>query len=369
MVEYTVAKKEQRQEIIDFINYVFSYTHRPHDFKTLLPKGYRDEKEDLGAVHFLAEEDGKIKALIALRAEEVFVCGEYLKMGFIGNVSVHPYARGKGYMKQLMQKVITYANNQKLDYLILGGQRQRYGYFGFENAGVDFVFTVSKSNIRHCLGDLDLSKIKFLPMAGDMARWKQLYQKRSFHVIRKEAEFLEVLRSWDAECNLIYKDGEPIGYISGEMSEVVLENEADYGLVLAAYFEEKKPEEIKIRVSPFLKERATFLSAVCERCSIESLEMVRVLDWKRVLLAFLKLKGETEPLSDGEMTIGIDGQGYKITVKNAIPSVELCEKSEGALSHIEAEQFFFGIDTLLFPKCGQNNWFPLPLSCDGPDGF
>ena len=34
------AREAEKQEIIEFIDYVFSKVHRPHDFATLLPKLY-----------------------------------------------------------------------------------------------------------------------------------------------------------------------------------------------------------------------------------------------------------------------------------------------------------------------------------------
>ena len=33
MVEFRKARREDADDILDFINYVFSQAHRPHDFK------------------------------------------------------------------------------------------------------------------------------------------------------------------------------------------------------------------------------------------------------------------------------------------------------------------------------------------------
>ena len=95
MTEYVIGTYNDRDEIIDFINYVFSQAKFPHDFKKYMPKSYADDVQDLGAIHYLAKKDGKIKAVVANRIIDVSVNGKILKIGLIGNVSVHPYSRGK----------------------------------------------------------------------------------------------------------------------------------------------------------------------------------------------------------------------------------------------------------------------------------
>ena len=50
-----------------------------------------------------ADENGKLRAQIAVLPEKLMVAGHPLRGGFVGNVSVHPKARGEGHMKRLMQ--------------------------------------------------------------------------------------------------------------------------------------------------------------------------------------------------------------------------------------------------------------------------
>lgn len=65
MTEFCTGKAGDREDIIDFINMVFSMTGRAHNFKALLPKLYGDALDTSG-FHFLAKEDGKIKAVVGL---------------------------------------------------------------------------------------------------------------------------------------------------------------------------------------------------------------------------------------------------------------------------------------------------------------
>ena len=133
--DYVVATPADREEVVDFANYVFSQAHRPHDFKTLLPKAYADHLPELGAKHYLAKQEGRIRALVADRMIDMRLLDDTLRVGCVGTVSVHPYSRSEGHMKRLMTMMLEDARAEGLDLLMLGGIRQRYNYFGFEQAG------------------------------------------------------------------------------------------------------------------------------------------------------------------------------------------------------------------------------------------
>ena len=72
MIEYTKAKTEDSEELIDFINMVFSHNERPHDFKRLLPKLY-GEGRDTSDCHYIVKENGKIKAAVGVFPTNIHV--------------------------------------------------------------------------------------------------------------------------------------------------------------------------------------------------------------------------------------------------------------------------------------------------------
>lgn len=107
-------------EIVEFANFVFSYAHEPHEFKTLISKAYGEDRTHW-PIHFVARENGRIRGLVGLMPFPQRVLGETLQMGFIGTVSVHPYSRSKGYMKKLMAMTNDYARDNGFDLLALAG--------------------------------------------------------------------------------------------------------------------------------------------------------------------------------------------------------------------------------------------------------
>ncbi len=380
MPNYVKADISQKADIIDFVNYVFSYAHYPHDMKKMVPKIYADDADSLDITHYLAMEEGKIKAVISLLVIEVQVGGEILKYGFIGNVAVHPYSRGKGYMKDLLKMAIEDSERIGVDIMALGGQRQRYGYFGFEHAGAYYHFSITKTNIRHAMKDVACDGITFErisdPEAAEIDIAKELYEKRPVHTLRPRKEFLHIMHSWQNELQAVKKDGRMIGYIYGNIHELVLENDRDLPQVIKAWFEQGRADTLGLAVQPYESERIRFFSSICESMSVGPVERVRVLNWEKVLRVLLEFKHQYCPLQDGEAAFRIENEAYRMLVQCGKVSVEkvgeqnlLADETIPKYSINQAEMLFFGLQNTLNPEETYKNWLPVPFFIDTPDKF
>ena len=373
MTEYLKARKTDKNEIIDLINYVFSVAYRPHDFAKLHPKAYADEVDGMGAEHYIAKEDGVIRAVIADRLLDMAVGDMRLKVGFVGSVAVHPRSRGKGYMKELMRNMTEDAKKMGVQLLALGGQRQRYQYFGFENAGIVYRFNLSPSNVRHALSDVDATPFTFRKLEdgnrGDVAFVCSLNAKKLCRVERSEEDLPRIMKTWDDSCSVILKNGEPAGYCYGNFRELALLDDADYPSVVKALFLCKN-ETVSIWLPAHEREKIAFLSSVCESYQITCDEKISVLDWQAVVSAFLTLKSRITTLTDGEKTFLVDGECFRVSVKRNRVSVgpAVPDESTVRLGHNEAERRFFDLDGFLTPG-DTGNWFPLPFFIDTPDTF
>ncbi len=376
MAEYVKAKPEEKQDVLDFINYVFSNFNGPHEFKHLQPKCYADEEEGLGAEHYLVKEDGRIRACVACKTIQMNICSKALKVTEIGNVSVNPYRRGLGYMQKLVSWAVEDSIKENADFVILGGQRQRYGYFGFDHAGYQFVFRICDANIKHALKDVDDSAITFETM--DMKNEEQLdfaskiYSDRIMHTVRPKKELGDILKNWGNDVRLIRKNGKMAGYLVGRFAECVLADEKDMPEVLKAAFTRLCFHEVFFRVATYEAERIDYISSVCESYTLNPVEQIRVINWKNILEALLLLKASTMTLDDGEAVFAIEGEGLKISVKQNVPTVEkVNEIPEGARSftNIEAQRLFLQLKSFARPEREFRNWLPLPFFVDNGDQF
>ena len=371
--EYVVATPADQADIIDFANYVFSQAHVPHDFKQLLPKAYGDHVTE-GARHFMARQNGHIRALVACLPLDVHVLDHTLRAGMVGTVSVHLYARGEGHMKHLMRQMIDDSRARGYDLLILGGQRQRYNYFGFDRVGTSLTYTVTSTNLRHCLRDLDVSGIAFSdlteerPDEVDFAC--KLVQSFKVHGERPRADFLTIMHSWNSRCRLIRMNGEMIGYVMGNIGEIGLADESLLPAILKALFAADNLTKAEITAAPFEKERIRVLADLCEDRAVHSVEMINVLNWQPVLEALLTLKASYTRLADGCVTLKIDDETLTLEVENGRTSVRRDDRAPDlTLTHLEATRLLFGMESTVCDHPLPLGWLPLPFHLSSPDCF
>ena len=74
---------------------------------------------------------------------QLYVGVNRLNVAGISTVSVHPYSRGKGYMKALMTKALEGSRKAGVDMIVLSGLLQRYEHFDFAVCGI--VINILKS--------------------------------------------------------------------------------------------------------------------------------------------------------------------------------------------------------------------------------
>ncbi len=372
---YTVGVPGEMPEIIDFINYVFSQAKRPHDFKTLLPKVYGDNApEGQEQFHFLAKQEGKIVGCVACRPTVLRFGDATLRCGYIGSVSVHKYHRGEGHMKKLMAMALEDAHAKGYDMLILGGQRQRYGYFGFEPAGTVLNFYFTKTNARHVFQQSRKNRLCIRPMTEEDASCANtLWQKQIVSSPRETRTFLNDLSSWEQTPVCFIAGEEFAGYMAG--SELILREESLLPEALEALMQQRSEYDLRLTAGLHEKQRIAYLSRVCESVHLGSKAMISVLNWPRVLAALLEFKHRYVcPVADGAFSLAIEGDGnFSVKVENGcaeIVKLAAVPQDAAELSHNEAQRLFFGIaDTVLDSKGIHRSCLGLPFTMSDQDGF
>lgn len=368
--EYRKARPEEFEDLLDFGNMVFGL-----DFRALLPKLYGDHPE-LAECHYLALEDGKIKAMVGCFPWTMKVGDHELKVKGIGTVSVHPYSRGKGYMKKLMQMAVEDARKEGADLMCLGGQRQRYEYFGFVNAVSSCGFRVTPTNRRHHkeVKTDAYTLVSLLEHPEYTADCMRLFNGQLIHAVRAEKDFAEICRSWSSEPLVLLRDGRFAGYASADkdgeaVREFLLEKDVP---VLEAVFAlvDKKERELSFSPDYWQKETVRALAGVAESCSVGNGEMIQVLDYPDVLKAFLQCKADSCGILDGSLVLEVTEQGkYRVEVKNGRVSVtETGEAAACSLPHVPMQSRLFSAANLWqYDSLEENSWFPLAMPLSSPD--
>lgn len=366
-----------REDYLDFINYVFGFNGNDTDFLKLLPKLYKPEYSPCEN-SYVVTEDGKLKAAIGVFVREQSVGGETLSVHGIGNVAVHPYARSRGYMRELMHMAIDDMIASGADYSDLGGRRQRYGYFSYESAEPVWEFTIDQTNARHCFRDMPPREIAFREVTDPddpvIDKMVALHEKQPLCMKRDRAAFLDICRSWSKKLYEI-TDGKYgfAGYRIGEMDELILTDESDFYAVVRAYLEEHR--DMHLNVPLYNTDRIAAASLICEHSALHDDARCTIFHFEKVVRVFMKLKAQSLPhtMCDGALTVLVHGiagdEQFTVAVQNGVPTVESTDKTPDiTLAHREAVAFFFGA---MAPERMQNAyaaaWFPLPMYVDGAD--
>ncbi len=366
----TVAKAapEDRWDVLDFANFVFSQAHVPHDFRQLLPKMYGDDV-DFTPFHYIAKEDHRIVGLTSALPYDV-VCGEdRLRVGFVGTVSTHPYCRGKGYMKACMALLREDMEKSGAQLLVLGGQRQRYEHYGFSVGLPAVKHTVTKGNVQKALGGIDADNIRFEEEQGPCGDAVRLHESQSYYCVRDPARYVQFMRSWNRKFFRILRGDETLGFCAEGLSDIELYDPEDLLSVVKAWVLANGTAEISLGFT--CTRWNEILSGLAEDSRAVNDHMLRVIDWPGCAEFFLKARARRiAPLEDGLFRLGVEGEGtLEMRVEGGVPRCRMTEASpDRVLDRIGAQELLFSIRSLYLPA-GVHNWLPLPAWIPGQDSY
>jgi predicted N-acetyltransferase YhbS len=379
-IQYTKAGIDDYDEVIDLANYVFSAAHRPIDFPTLLPKLYT-RAYFMDSIHYIVKEDSRIKAVVGAYPLELKVLEEVLPARGIGMVTVHPYARSRGYMKNLMNMALEEMRRDNMVFSCLGGQRQRYEYFGYTPLGAHLAFDCNQSNARHTLGRnfVPSLSLKRLTEQDDalLDAIYQMHEAKPCHTTRQRDRLFAQLSSWRATVYAI-TSSVFLGYLiqrGSEITEINLSDPTRYLEVVKLLLDTLGEGSITIRARPEERGKIAALSSFAESCKLRSACSFAFFDFYRILKALVTLTCATRFVSDGSVVIQIGGGvPFALTVSGGVPyfTPSTSRVDVSLSSVVDAARFFFSWIT---PFVDEQAWtlpllhslLPLPLSWESAD--
>lgn len=381
---YSMEDAASRQEIIDFADMVFSMSAGSTDFEGLLPKAYDMSAEDT-VMHHVIRENGAIRALVDVYPLTLRTAQKSLRCAYIGTVSVHPKARRKGYMIELMEKAEASLRKQGYDLILLDGSRQRYQHFGFEKAGIKYCFNITADSIRHALAGVRCPDIELVPVESGqddlLATMYAIYSKR--HLRARSAErFYTTLKSWNADIYGVLHEGRCVGYLDVSADETAIyEAElTDTGLlaaVISRYMELTAADELAINVGADETDKLEVLDGISDYYALSMSHQLKLLEYARVLEFLLCWKRQYTPLAEGSFVIEADGKKLEISVTDA--DVTVTETVKPAQASFDGVSLVKTLTTSYYyieiQRSGSalqdapQGWFPLPFFLPEADTF
>lgn len=364
-VRITKGRPEDHMDIVDFINMVFR-----EDFLVTESKLYLDRPE-MAEKHHLVWEDDRIKAVVGNFPVSLNVAGRKLSAYGIGSVSVHPYSRSRGYMKTLMNNALEEAEKEGAALMMLGGKRQRYEYFGFTKCGTVYSFNLDQ-NVRRHLKQVSSDEIELLPMCDHKEYLRdciRLWETQPLYADRKAEDLCDILQTCDSVGYVILLRGEFLGFCSihnsGGINELTL-CDYSYSANVAMKLCEEVGKPFAVKAFPHQRKLIHTLNLICQGHSLSPDPSFNVLDYPKVIEAFLTLKGMNEPLVDGRLVIEVQEKGkWAVEVCDGTVSVtETSDKPQISLPHIQMMCRLFSP----FGQIGEEeltpemrSWLPIPL--------
>lgn len=372
---YGRGRDEDNKKLIAFLDEVF-FTDDPEerDFLNLLPKCYKDQYRPAYNNFVVQDENGEFRSAIGSFYNDMTIGDEQIKACCIGNVAVGKNYRSMGYMIELMELSAEDMGKNGVDVAYLGGQRQRYGYFGFESSGTSYRFNFSRSAYKHALKampcGLDIEKLSPNDAEG-IANIEKIYSKLPIRSNRKPESYFDVLCSWRDRPYILKDNDDFVGYFvldytKNNVNEFGTVDPKYYPNLVAAVMEKTEALQVGFIVAPFETEKLKFFTENADGFNIDGCEMILVYNFEKVIRAYLGAKARYAKLCDGAFTVLIHGKygDEKLRIEVADNKVKV-EKFDGKadyeMSHHAATRVFFSnlpADREAFPANIQQ-WLPL----------
>ena len=359
------------EEAMDTMGHAFGF-EEGRDFPSLLPQIYRPTDEWMQAIYAIRR-DGKIVSAVGCHPRAWQVGDTTLKLGGIGGVcTLHDY-RGQGLMKRLMDRAVDDMVAEEYHLSWLGGQRQRYQYYGYERCGNVLTYTLGPANIRHA--DRNARAIRFELMTEDTTDWiaaaKAMHERRPIHVLRGDDDFILYLLSGYNEPLVAFdSNGDMLGYVTykdGGIKEVTA-TDAETALDVLVACSLDQNGRLGVMVQPDEVGLSRLLGGMAEAVNVSGSGNWQIYDWETTLDALMKVKRETHRIEEGEVNVEVDSDTFKLFVTtDRTGCVKTDDAPDLALTVFEAHRLLFGpsrpVDVVEIPDRARmlNTWMPLPL--------
>lgn len=394
MTEYRWAERSDWKAILEAANHAFAPDEHTGDFDEdsseesyfprILPKIYQNE--ETAPLHYLAVDEGRVIGMVASFPTTTVVAGERLSVIGIGTVSTVPDRRSEGNMKRLMNDSLEAAKARGADYLVLGGQRQRYENWGFGKAGMNLSHDFTRANAEHVFGEGADFGFEFRPLdeteSGFIEAERRLRESAGIYVVREPRLEWKALCSMHHKPFVILKDGEFAGTFmmnvkrckSGrlviddlrlEEPRLVLEIAND---MLARRSDVR--DLVIAHTAPDAKTFNSLLGGACEETRISNDESIKILNYNNTIYAYLKYLVSYRRVADGSFTASFpNGERLRIGVAGGEAFAESLPDGAPAdvrFSELGAVNALFG-NAAAFTDFGCGlpgaaaGWLPLPF--------
>lgn len=174
--------------------------------------------------HFVFVHRGRIIGVAGLYPYDVVTCGVPFRAAGVGQVACREAYRGRGVMSALLRCVCAEADAMNLDFSWLGGDRLRYGRYGWALGGASLRVVTS---VRYLPRLRPSDRVRPLDRAADFGRLKRFLRRQADAVLLSDEELRQVFESegtggWVLDdAFIVYRNrGDVVCYASGKPAQI-----------------------------------------------------------------------------------------------------------------------------------------------------
>ena len=267
-----------------------AYGHSCNHFALTYPTCWREENFSPENISVITE-DNKIVSLIRLFPLDLIVGENKIKTGGIGSVATDPEVRGKGYMVKLLNYNIKRMKEEGYALSVLGGDRYRYGNFGWENGGRQINLNISGRSLNKA-GIKPATKVgRYQGEKEVLKKIISAHEKEPLRVERTKKDYQLLYQKIGTATYWAEEKGD-FAYIdlSGESSaSQVTEWGGDEKIIasIAAYLLNRFGSSTLTFPIPVSKRFPKILFKLSPGWSLTIVNMVKIIDLKKTLEGFL----------------------------------------------------------------------------------
>lgn len=313
------AKDGEIKKIIDLGNKAFTpIRYEGYDFRKSVPLLYANSI-DYSSIHYVIEDNkGKFISQAANLVRTININNNQILFGNVGTVSTLPICQGKGLMSMLMKQIEEDDIKNNVCFSVLIGDRKRYNHFGYEKVGYVFKFHVTRRLIN---ANSDLKIRKISKTSSDINKLYEIYLKNSKIVLRTKENFYLALKAKKCDIYSICDKENIIGYFSYQAQENYIKEFYITDITkteqsLNTIFSSLKLIDTNFIVNPLDINYVNELSKFSKEISIFDEIQIKVYNLPQFITMLFELNKEVVRYENNCYTFNIDGESYKIKIKN-----------------------------------------------------
>jgi predicted acetyltransferase len=317
------------------------------------------DKNERGLKHLGIRDKGKVVSHVGFIPVKMKLPGAALNIAGIGAVATYEKYRGKGFMKLQLNYAERLMNAGDFDISWLGGDRKRYGYFGWENGGRLMEYCITERTTQ----SISVSGFNYKKYSGkpeDIEEIKSIHERDKIGLKRTMADYKLYFGRSGRDTIIACSGKKPVAYINfmknkkeedtGDINEFGGNLEA-----LKALFRHviivNKYMKIKVYAPPFYSRYSDLLVSLSGSWMLHFLNgMIKIINLKSTLKKFTgqmssKIKGLQ--LKNVLVTLEIPELNQKVTLAIGkvvkIVNNDKDVKRKISLSRKDMVRFLFGI--------------------------